>query len=227
MTTTQSQILRSDELRTKRDAARTYLSASSPRILLAGTIMLWALRIALGGWGRGDIVGLVATVALIGPVEWCIHLFLLHAPETSFRMRKLETGTGHRKHHLDPTDLEWLLLAPLDAAIFLVMVAGLTAAWAVPLMWLTGSDILLGFLTGYACSAASLAHYEWVHLLVHTRYRSTSRYYARLTRNHRLHHYRNENHWLGVTMNSGDRIMRTFPKDKTDVPLSETARTLS
>jgi hypothetical protein len=72
----------------------------------------------------------------------------------------------------------------------------------------------------------ALAHYEWTHLLVHSRYRPKSRFYARLSRNHRLHHFRNERYWLGVTSNSGDRILRTLPRAKTDVPLSETARTL-
>ena len=43
----------------------------------------------------------------------------------------------------------------------------------------------------------------------------------------RLHHYRNENYWLGVSSNTGDRLLRTLPKHKTDVPLSETARTLA
>ena len=72
-----------------------------------------------------------------------------------------------------------------------------------------------------------MAHYEWVHLLVHTRYRPRSRYYRRLARNHRLHHYRNEDYWLGVTSNLGDRLLRTYPTHKTDVPLSPTARTLA
>ena len=27
-----------------------------------------------------------------------------------------------------------------------------------------------------------------------------------------VHHFRNEDHWLGVTSNLGDRIMRTLPK---------------
>ena len=61
---------------------------------------------------------------------------------------------------------------------------------------------------------------------MHTRYRPSSRLYARLARNHRLHHFRNERYWLGVTSNSGDRILRTLPRSKTDVPLSDTARTL-
>ena len=72
----------------------------------------------------------------------------------------------------------------------------------------------------------ALGHYEWTHLLVHTRYRVKSRYYRRLARNHRRHHYRNEGYWMGITSNLGDRLFGTYPKDSAGVPLSDTARTL-
>jgi hypothetical protein len=206
--------------------ARIYLGRGSARVLLGAASALTAVRVSVGGFGRGDAVALGATVAITGTVEWVIHKFLLHAPEDAWTSRTLGTGAGHREHHLDPPDIDWLMLRGLDAGVFVVAFGVVTAAWTVPLMWATGSARLGPFLTAWALAAIGLAHYEWVHLLVHTRYRCTSRYYSRLARNHRLHHYRNERFWLGVTTNSGDRIMRTYPKHKTDVPLSDTARTL-
>ena len=171
------------------------------------------------------LVGLLSLV-LVGPVEWVLHLFLLHAPDDSRRMSVLGTGSGHREHHLDPLNIGWILLGGVDALVFLVLIAIWTAAWSLPLLWLVGSISLGAYLTALLAAYVSLAHYEWVHLLVHTRYRAKTRYYRRLTTNHRLHHYRNERYWLGVTTNSGDRLFRTYPKGKSDVPLSETARTL-
>jgi hypothetical protein len=161
-----------------------------------------------------------------GPVEWVIHLHLLHAPEQSFTSRRLGTGAGHREHHLDPTDLQWLMLRGVDAAVFMVAFAVLTAAWVFPLTLLTGSTALGTYLTALSLVALGLAHYEWVHLLVHTTYRPRTRYYRRLARNHRRHHYRNEKFWLGVTTNSGDRLFRTYPAEASDVPVSGTARSL-
>ena len=76
------------------------------------------------------------------------------------------------------------------------------------------------------CAYVALGHYEWTHLLVHTRYRPKSRYYKRLARNHRRHHFRNEDYWMGITSNLGDRMFGTYPKDSKSVPLSDTARTL-
>jgi sterol desaturase/sphingolipid hydroxylase (fatty acid hydroxylase superfamily) len=73
---------------------------------------------------------------------------------------------------------------------------------------------------------AAATHYEWTHLLIHTAYRPRTRFYARLSRNHRRHHYRNEGYWLGVTSNLGDRLLGTLPAADERVPLSATARTL-
>lgn len=122
--------------------------------------------------------------------------------------------------------LRWLLLPGLDSGIFVVLLAIVHLAWVVPLAVVLDAPIVATWLTATALSTAGLLHYEWVHLLVHTAYRPRTRYYTRLARNHRRHHYRNEHYWLGVTTNSGDRLMRTYPSAEDAVPRSETARTL-
>ncbi len=218
--------LRSSDLRTKRETFGVYIRRPSARVFLLVAVVLVAVRPFAGGLGRGDLLVIAATALLAGPIEWFIHEHLLHAEEDAWTTRRLGTGTNHRQHHVDPTELDTLLLTGLDAAVFVTVFGIFTAGWVVPLVWITNSAILGSFVTAWALAAIGLAHYEWVHLLVHTRYRCTSRYYKRLARNHRLHHFRNENYWLGVTTNSGDRLLRTYPKQKTDVPLSDTARTL-
>ena len=218
---------RSDDLRTKREVLSTYLRYRSPQVMVTGVAVILIARLLVGDWGGADLLVIGITAAMIGPVEWVLHRYLLHAPEGSFRMRMLKTGTGHREHHLDPHDVGWILLGGADAFVFQFMIAGWTAAWSIPVLWLTGSPLLAPYLTALAAAYISLAHYEWVHLLVHTRYRPQTRYYKRLATNHRLHHYRNERYWLGVTSNLGDRLLRTLPEDKSDVPLSDTARTLA
>jgi hypothetical protein len=218
---------RADGLGTKREIGRVYLGRGSAQVLLVAAVVLGATRVVTGGFGRGDVIALAVTVAITGTVEWIIHRFLLHAPQDAWTSRTLGTGTGHRRHHLDPPDIDWLMLRGADAAVFITAFGAVTAAWSLPLMWITGSALLGPFLTAWALAAIGLAHYEWVHLMVHTRYRPRTPYYRRLARNHRLHHYRNEHYWLGVTSNSGDRLLRTYPRDKADVPLSDTARTLT
>lgn len=218
--------LRSTELKTKRDIATTFFKASSPRIIVIAASVAVTARLFLGQWSYGDVITVAGTLSLTGPVEWIIHLYLLHAPVDSFVTRRLGSGISHRKHHLDPPDIRWILLNGTDAAVFVAMLAVFTAAWSLPLLWLTGSAVALPYLTALAAAYLGLVNYEWTHLMAHSRYQPRTRLYARLARNHRLHHYRNERYWLGVTSNMGDRILRTLPRSKTDVPLSDTARTL-
>lgn len=219
-------MIRTTEIETKRATAKVFVSWASPQTILASIAVVAGVRVWFWDWGWADVVVVGATVAMTGLVEWVIHEHLLHASEDSFTTRRLGTGLGHRQHHLDPPELEWVLLGGLDAAAFVVLLAGFTALWSVPLLWLTNSAILLPYLSGLLAAYVSLANYEWTHLLVHTGYSPKTRFYSGLRRNHRLHHYRNEHYWLGVTSNVGDRVLRTYPRDKSLVPLSDTARTL-
>lgn len=220
--------MRVDKIRTKQATFAVLATSGSGRVLASFSVALIALRLTVGGaFAWHDLLVLGVALALVGSVEWIIHLFFLHAPEDAWVSRVLGTGLGHRQHHLDPPELRWLLLRWIDALVFTLAFSAVIASWVVPLMRLTGGSLLGPFLTGWALAAVGLLHYEWVHLLVHTRYRPRNRYYSRLARNHRLHHFRNERYWLGVTSNSGDRLFRSYPANKADVPLSPTARTLN
>jgi Fatty acid hydroxylase superfamily len=219
-------VTRSDELSTKRATWRAFRRSSSGRVIVPVMAVLAVTRLIVGEWGRGDLAVLMAVAVITGPVEWFIHLFLLHASPDAWTSRRLGTGSGHREHHLDPPELKWLLLRGVDASVFLVLLGIVTSLWAPLLAWTIGGSVWPSLLTAFTVTAAGLGHYEWTHLLVHTKYRPRTRYYARLARNHRRHHYRNERYWLGVTSNLGDRLLRTYPAKPGDVPLSGTARTL-
>ena len=84
----------------------------------------------------------------------------------------------------------------------------------------------LGVATGFAAAVFLSLAYEWTHYLIHTDYMPRTRFYRSLWRGHRLHHYRNENYWFGVTNHLGDRVLGTNPA-KDAVPVSATARTLA
>lgn len=225
--------IRVDELRSKRAVARTFSTQGSPRVITAMVAVTLALRLGVGAtrWEWADLFVLAVTAAAVGPVEWAVHLFLLHAAPDSWTSRRLGTGAGHREHHLDPPALEWLLLRGVDAAVFAPIIAVLTVAWSVPALvvfgWLVGGQALAPpVLTALLCASVALWHYEWTHLLIHTGYRPRTRFYKRLARNHRKHHYRNERFWLGITSNTGDRLLGTYPTESASIPLSDTARTL-
>jgi len=224
-------MVRADALRTKREVARAFFGRPSPRVITSAVALALGARLAVGRWSWVDPVILALVAAASGIVEWLLHRHLLHADEESWTTRRLGTGRGHRRHHLDPPDLEWLLLHRVDALVFAVVIAVASVAWTVPAMVVAGRlfggvGLLAPALTSVLAAYLALAHYEWTHLLEHTRYRPRTGYYRRMARLHRLHHHRNERYWLGITSSSGDRLLSTLP-ETADIPISATARTLA
>lgn len=218
------------ELTTLDEVGRTFGGSSSSRVILASLLGVVVGRTALGGSSWFDLAVIASVFVLVGPVEWTIHRWLLHARPGQWLGEALGTRESHERHHRDPDDLLWLLLRRPNAigSCAAIVVPMAVIAYAVDL-WATATSSSLIWGTAMSAMAAgllALLHYEWVHLLVHSRYQPTSRYYRRLDRNHRLHHFRNEQHWLGVTSNSGDRLFGTLPVDRSAVPLSSTVRTL-
>lgn len=217
---------RSSDLHTLAGVVWCFLGAGSPRNMIAGLSVASVLRAVVGNFGPADLVVLVVSMLLVGVVEWAIHLFLLHAPANSWRTRVLKTGVGHRQHHLDPQDIGHILIRPRDALLYLGLLLGFNATWPLAIAWAFSAPLLGTYLTAVVTSYALLVHYEWTHLLVHAKYRPKLAYYQRRSLHHRLHHFRNERYWLGVTACAGDAVLGTLPASKSDVPLSKTARAL-
>lgn len=204
--------------RTLREALPVFASHASPRVLLACLSIAVASRVAVGGFSAWDLVPL-AGILLYWPIqEWLIHVFILHAkPRTIFgRTFDARVPQKHRAHHREPWRLE-LLFIPTHS--FLYSIPILLGLW-----WVITPTPALA-LTGITAHFALALHYEWVHFLVHTRVQPRSAYYQRLWRNHRRHHFKNENYWYGVTMLGGDRLLGTAP-ELASVPTSKTARNL-
>lgn len=218
--------VRADGLTTKRHALRAFSPCGSARVLASAVIVVFGFRLLVGGFGVGDLAVGIVTLLLVGPVEWMLHRAVLHAPDDSWSSRRLGTGSGHRRHHQDPPDLDWLLLSGTDAIAAVAGFGMLTAGWVSALTAVLGTAMLGPVLTGWSLAVMALGHYEWVHLLIHTRYRCRTRWYRALAANHRRHHFRNERFWLGVTTNTGDRLFGTIPATASSVPTSATARSL-
>lgn len=199
-------------------AARCFFRYASPRVLTAATVATVSTRLALGAWSVWDLVIVLGIVAFWPLQEWLIHVFVLHyRPVRVFgRMLDFPTPRSHRAHHRDPWNIDILFI---PSHVFL---------YAIPLQlvgWIALAPTLPLAFTGLAAFFALTLHYEWVHYLVHTRYRPRSWLYDRLWRNHRLHHCKNERYWYGVTMLGGDRLLGTAPAVDA-VPTSATCRSL-
>jgi hypothetical protein len=218
----------SRDVKTLGEARREFVRKRSPW-LIAGVIALLVVARAFAGaltWRDG--VAALAMLVIYPLGEWAIHVYLLHMKPFEFRGRRVDppAAKGHRSHHRKPNDLTIILLEPKDIAqlLFLAMPVSI-AIWAVPLSLLTGGVPVGAIVTAALTTTILIGIYEWTHFLIHTSYRPRSRYYRTIWRTHRLHHFKNEHYWHGITNTIGDRVLGTFP-DHVDVPKSNTARTL-
>ena len=209
------------------DCLREFLRQPSPPYLLGAVALALALRIAQGAWSWRDAVVAVGLLAATPFVEWMIHVYLLHSPPINFRGRRLEmlTAREHRAHHEAPGVLSGVLLPVYGVLIFLAMIATVNWLLSYGIAAILGGPRLAYATTGVLVSYAILAAYEWTHFLIHAPYKPRHRYFKAIWRNHRLHHFKNERYWFGVTSTIGDRVIGTLP-DQRSVQRSATARSL-
>lgn len=209
------------------DCAREFARQPSPPYLFGAAALAIAARAVQGSWSWRDAAVAAALVAVTPFVEWAIHVYLLHSRPIPLFGRELDVVTAreHRAHHEAPSVLEGVLIPVYGVLAFLAMIAATNFLLSLPIGLALGGDTLAYTTTGAALSFTVLAAYEWTHFLIHTLYRPRRRYYRAIWRNHRLHHFKNEHYWFGVTSVVGDRVIGTDPDQRT-VQRSPTARSL-
>lgn len=207
-----------DSPRTLREALGAFFRFPSPLILLTATLAFLALRIYLGDWRIWDAVAF-AVPCLIWPfLEWSLHRYVLHIKPFHVFGVRVDPGFAqkHRAHHREPW-IQWLVFLP--PLVHLLAAPPLAALAFV----LAPSPALA--VSGLAGLFWIALIYEWTHFIVHTRIQPKSRFGQRVFRNHRMHHFRNENYWYSFTVPPIDSVLGTGPSYD-EVPRSETCRTL-
>jgi MFS family permease len=206
---------------------RSFIARPSPPLLLASILIAAVLRGLLGSFSWRDLVVVAALIALTPIVEWAIHVFLLHCKPFQLRGRRIElvAAREHRAHHEAPALLEGVLLPRYAVLVFVAQIALTVWVLSFPLHLVLGGHRLAYAAAGLLVSLSVLGAYEWCHFLIHTPYRPRGRYFRSIWCGHRLHHYKNEHYWFGVTSTVGDLVLRTAPA-QSSVAKSGTARTL-
>lgn len=200
------------------EAGQKFFGYPTPWILASLAIVGWIARLWVGGWSWWDL-GVAALIVGFWPLqEWLIHVFVLHfKPANIFgRTVDMHVAKKHRVHHQRPWLLEHVFIPLRSLLVGLPIGLGL---------WFLVAPSLEVAIMAVAVYATFGLTYEWTHYLVHTNYKPQTKFYRRLWQNHRLHHFKNEQYWYGVSMLSGDRLLGTAPDFK-QVESSETCRTL-
>ena len=156
----------------------------------------------------GDALAFVSVVVLHPFVEWFLHRGVLHGPPRTVAGRVIDVGAPHRGHHRMPDDVGGGLLGGANAIADSAVVALAAAA----LGSLVGGPAAL--FTAIATGEASLASYEWAHLLHHSGYRPKTSWFRALRATHLRHHFRDDTVDFGVTSHIADRLLGTRSGDR-------------
>ena len=212
--------LHSSEIKTPREAWTAFSAKTAPRMMAVAIVLVLAARIVIGDFGWPDLVAVAAMLVIYPFGEWAIHVYLLHSK------LDLPSTRSHRQHHEEPQRLDLINFGPVEALAILLLAAPFAVAVSALLVApLPGPLPPAPFVTELLVAYLLIGFYEWIHFLIHTSHVPRSRYYTRVWRNHRLHHFKNEHYWHGITNTFSDTVLGTNPDQKA-VPKSGTARTL-
>lgn len=190
----------------------------SPRIIATVLVVSLAARLIAGGWRGADAVVVAGFVAAQPFTEWILHVAVLHFRPRHLGGRRLDLyiARKHRAHHLDPEHVGLVFVQqPALLGLIAVVALALGAGFRDPRLGLSGMSVAMLLLLAY----------EWTHYLIHTPYPPRSRLYRHVWRAHRLHHFKNERYWFGITSHIADHVLRTFPA-RSAVETSATCRNL-
>jgi len=191
------------------EAVGAFIAHPSTQLIALAALLAWGARVWMGHWSWIDAVVVLGIIAYFPVNEWLIHVHILHFRPVRIFGRTIDfyLPKTHRRHHAEPWNIDWIFIPrhvhaltfPIFAAI-----AYLGYRWG-------GNAIGGPVLTGVAVYLALGLHYEWSHYLAHIPWCPDIAYYRTRVREHRWHHFRNENYWWGVSMGMGDRIFGTAP----------------
>lgn len=186
---------------------RAFYGQLSPWLLTLLVLGLVSYRFYLGNWSFADIIAPLAILMFWPILEWIIHVHLLHMKPFKVFGKTIDPKVGrtHRAHHVNPADLSDITI---NKEVFptVVPLLFLLAYGLFPSKELATSALAMFFILSL--------HYEFCHFIGHTKWCPPINYYRRRQRMHRLHHYRDERLWWGVSTGLGDVLLGTAPDIK-------------
>ncbi len=185
-----------------------FMTHAAPRVELLTFAAAAAGRSYLAATGHGPAwAEALVVLALLGALpfaEWVLHARLLHARPIRLGGRSitLAAARAHCAHHAFPRD-ERFLVTPLRALVpagaLIVLALAVVPSWSLRA-------------TALAVVAVLFLATEWTHYLTHSGVKPRSAWLERRIRTHRMHHYRNDGYWFGLTSGIADAMFGTGPE---------------
>lgn len=186
-----------------RQAVALMLAQGGPWVLISGIVTCALLRSLSGPLTAWDGVIFTAVFFGRGTIEWLIHTYVLHArplPLVHWQCHSV-LSRMHTEHHRHPGDIDTLFFGGKSLLLVtLVMAAAFSILIPRHELALTLLSVIL----------LNTLLYEWCHMLAHSTITPRSAYFRRIILNHRWHHYRDSQKWLGVSSTTGDKLFGTY-----------------
>jgi hypothetical protein len=205
------------ETRTLRQCLRVFGRHGSPAVISTLIAVTLAWRALLGAFEARELLAFAAVAAWWPLQEWAAHRWILHLrPFTLGRLRiDPYFARRHRQHHAHPNRFR-------DVFLPARVVLGAWFVFAALLVPLLGQRAGVTALLAISCAALL---YEWVHFSAHADRVPSTAWGRRVVKNHRLHHFLNEQHFFAFTVPQLDDWFDTGG-DPSSVPRSATVRSL-
>jgi len=178
--------------------SRTHISLPLIAFSLVSTYLIYTGMIAYGLSTVTVVTLFLAGIFAFTLVEYLMHRFLFHMPETT-PARKKAVYTMHGVHHDHPKDKDRLAMpVPMSLTI---------AFFFFWLFRLFMGDLVWGFLPGFLMGYAG---YLWIHYMIHA-FQPPKNFFKFFWVHHGIHHYKQPQRAFGVSTPIWDLIFRTMP----------------
>ncbi|MBU2912449.1 MULTISPECIES: sterol desaturase family protein [Reichenbachiella] len=180
---------------------RTHIAAPLVAFSAVSTYLLYQAVVAKGIGGLQVLVWFLGGLLLYSLVEYIMHRFVFHMPETT-PARKKFVYTAHGVHHDFPRDKDRLAM-PVPVSLALSAILFFVFRFAM-------GDFVYAFLPGILMGYAS---YLWVHYMVHA-FQPPKNAFKIWWVHHGIHHYKQPHRAFGVSTPLWDIIFGTMPEQQ-------------
>lgn len=175
---------------------------SGPFMMFIFLVIALFFRLYLGEFTWFDVLFPLISIYSLGFIEWALHYYIWHENPLPIIGKTLKTPLSrmHRLHHDYPDDLNTLFFG------WKAVVVATTFIWGMSAIIFENIEFMLTII--FSFSLVLFLH-EYAHFVAHTNVNPKSLWLKKIITNHRLHHFKDETKWMGVSSTIPDKLFGT------------------